>query len=166
MIFHFKSYSGVIANPFKHDFHLSGASQVVNPLNPGAIQRPVVNAHSLAGPVQIRLAARQAIIRVRLRSLEKPDHPVMRRLHPPAIQGFTSPAPGYIPGAALGSRLLITGHNGPPLCERGLRIGGQTPRRVGQSNGQRSHHAAPPSHPFLSSQRGMRKYRGKATAPG
>ena len=72
----------------------------------------------------------------------------MRRLHPPAIQGFTSPAPGYIPGAALGSRLLITGHNGPPLRERGLGIGRQTPRRVGQGNGQRGHHAAPPSTSF------------------
>lgn len=54
----------------KHDFHLAGVGQVMHAVNPGAVQRPVVNAHSLAGPVQIRLAAGQAIIRVRLRPLE------------------------------------------------------------------------------------------------
>ena len=76
------------------------------------------------------------------------DHPVMRRLHPPAIQGFQRHGSGHRPGAALGSRLLITGHNGPPLRERSLGIGGQTPGSVRQGNGQRGHHAAPPSTSF------------------
>lgn len=70
-IFPHSGHLGVfIVPPFKHDFHLAGVDQVMHAVNPGAVQRPVVDAHSLAGPVQIRLATCQAIIRVRLRSLE------------------------------------------------------------------------------------------------